>query len=652
MVEVTAEWALRGKTGSDRGYRLLGYSDGIIGPRNFEEVLTRFSPGTLEDLPQVTVSFLRSDLQDRHYLAIAIHQLADEGQYDADGRRIVLTRYFCVPFSELAAGAVSYTTLHETFQAVALPAKSRAPMRLALPPRRALFAPDDELAARTAALLLTGNPVCILDADRVSLTDRLVFIDSVMSLLPYGMRSRMSASTWTSSTYQGHKFRLFFSNAPRQINEQDHVVIWGHPERSPGPAPDGYAAAYLAWLENRVQAPLARLAGQTDQLGFGQQDIMKMLTMAGISGAQPGYAAPAGDPDTARPGLWFSAQPGDAQSVEHLLVSSAGQIRTGNTHELKSTIARLRNLIADPAICHEQNRLRYRELAAQHQLLRLGLQTGRLEASFYDVVLRLAFDTPLSYRGYCQVEDCLGDPPGRPPHRPLLEAISRAGMDGLRVHVIVLWSLDFSKLKQWLRSNPVDIRQLIAIIADEWPRPHHARLVCEATLRFLRDLSGRYDPAFIRPALIEHGFLAPALHRRHPEDPEYQVRVLTGFLQATFGARLDRDTAAQILSGTGKAPTAALLAAVLLMLAQPADGRQTGQEFLRGLLTYSGFAADTRWHLSQLIFNGEQPPPRLAIEPPKPALGQPNDFYGERATKKLSWREKRSVHRMNQDGQV
>ena len=105
------------------------------------------------------------------------------------------------------------------------------------PTRRALFAPDDELAARTAALLLTGNPVCILDADRVSLTDRLEFIDSVMSLLPYGMWSRMSASTWTSSTYQGHKFRLFFSNAPRQINEQDHVVIWGHPERSPGRLP-------------------------------------------------------------------------------------------------------------------------------------------------------------------------------------------------------------------------------------------------------------------------------------------------------------------------------------------------------------------------------------------------------------------------------
>ena len=71
--------------------------------------------------------------------------------------------------------------------------------------------------------------MCIIDANAVDMHDRLRLIDGVMGLLPYGLRSRMSASTWTTSTHQRHKFRLFFSNSPRvsfDSKERDHVLSW------------------------------------------------------------------------------------------------------------------------------------------------------------------------------------------------------------------------------------------------------------------------------------------------------------------------------------------------------------------------------------------------------------------------------------------
>jgi hypothetical protein len=60
-------------------------------------------------------------------------------------------------------------------------------------------------AMRTAALVLTRRPVCVLGAREASVDDRLQFIDTVMAMLPYGIRTRMSAATWTRATFRGHK---------------------------------------------------------------------------------------------------------------------------------------------------------------------------------------------------------------------------------------------------------------------------------------------------------------------------------------------------------------------------------------------------------------------------------------------------------------
>lgn len=601
-VLVTADWAQHGKTPNDRGYRLLNWSDGTVGRQNFEEALTRYSPGTLDDLPQVTVSYLPAQQRDLNYLAIAIHHFPEDDRYDVDGRKIVFTNYFCMPYRQLAAAAVSYQAMYETFRAIRLPADGYVQITAELPITEPRVPADDELALRVAALLLTGDPVCILDANRTNVTDRLRFIDSVMSLLPYGMRSRMSASTWTSSTYRGHRFRLFFSNAPRETDDQDRVVIWGQPERSPITRAEGHAYDYLAWLRDRVQQPVARLAEQTDEQGFRTKEVLQMLELLGITDNHPGLDYSADRQDLLHSARGPAAHPGQEPAAPDILASCADEIGSGHVRGLKSNIAWLRNYLSHAGPLVEQERKQCREVIRRHELLRPGLSVGdKLEAAFYDILLRAAFGVPLSYDAYCQLEDCLGNTPSEPPHRPLLEVIDRGCPRDPRVLSLVLWYLGGGKLSQWFRSGQLDVRQLIAMLADAWPRVHHARIACEVVLRYLGDMQGHYEPRMLLPALQDCGYLAPALQLRHPDEPQYQVNVLSGFLQAVYGGRLDRHVATDILGGGSKPPTTALLAATLLMLADKGDAGLVGREFLRGVLSFTDFDVSTQTYLARLM---------------------------------------------------
>lgn len=65
-VPVSAEWALWGTGGRGPGYRLLQCSARAIARQSFEEVLARYSPGTLEILPQVTISWFSDSNVDRN----------------------------------------------------------------------------------------------------------------------------------------------------------------------------------------------------------------------------------------------------------------------------------------------------------------------------------------------------------------------------------------------------------------------------------------------------------------------------------------------------------------------------------------------------------------------------------------------------------
>ena len=228
---VPVEWAWRGKMQVDAGYRILSCSTGMLSEKNFNEIFDRFSPGTLEALPQVTVSYVLAE-SGRRYLGMAFYEPAIGG-FDRFGRDVTFTRYFCLPYQEVAAGAVSYLGMFDALKDRRLPDTNAAPFEVEFAGGEPGIPDDATRALEVAELLLTGNPVCIVEAGKTSPRERLAFIDAVMSLLPYGLRAEMAAATWTSPVYRGHKFRLFFSEAPRKQPETglgDHLVAW-MPER-------------------------------------------------------------------------------------------------------------------------------------------------------------------------------------------------------------------------------------------------------------------------------------------------------------------------------------------------------------------------------------------------------------------------------------
>jgi hypothetical protein len=268
-VQVTAEWALWGKEPRDVEYRLLRSSSGPFSARNFEELITRYSPGTLDALPQVSIAWGTSSRDT--YLAMIIHRAPRQGLYDASGRKVVLTYCFCVPFRELAAGPVSYRAMYDAFRQQQLPAADEAGIKVSLP---VMSLPDQDrgMPMLAASLLLTNLPVCILGADRVDLATRLAFIDSVMALLPYSMRATLSASTWTNSIFEEHKFRLFFTSAEREA--KDHVLSW-NPGRVVPVSHEG--DGYLHWISTDTRSKMDLLATRTGPHDFRALDVGQMV---------------------------------------------------------------------------------------------------------------------------------------------------------------------------------------------------------------------------------------------------------------------------------------------------------------------------------------------------------------------------------------
>jgi hypothetical protein len=296
---VDVQWALYGKDAGASGDRVLACSTGDLAMVNFADAISRFQLGALHRLPQVSVSYAQPVKPGSGYLALAIHKPADDGQValDEDGRPVTYTNYFCLPYGPLAAGGVTYQAVHEAVRDLRLPAADGATLRVTIAARPWPPPVIDPLALRVAALLLTGRSVCVLRAQHVPVAGRLGFIDTVMSLLPYGFRAKMTAATWTRATYRDHRFRLFFSDAPRGSERRDHVVSWDHPETAVITPQDGVAHEYLTWLEETLIEPMARLNRLTEARGFGDAPVRNAVSLV-TKPAAKAVTEPATQPPT------------------------------------------------------------------------------------------------------------------------------------------------------------------------------------------------------------------------------------------------------------------------------------------------------------------------------------------------------------------
>jgi len=618
-IAVPVQWAWQGKAPDDRGYRLLACSTGNISAGNFEEILDRFAPGTLDKLPQVTVSYVPGG-DSAEYLSIAFHEEA-AGGLDRLGRDVTFTRFFCVPYSQVAPGAVSYLAMYQAFERIRLPDTAAPPFTIELS-RPATAIPGSVMRALPVTeLLLTGNPVCIVGAESTSMAERLAYIDTVMSLLPYGMRAEMAAATWTSSTYRLHKFRLFFSEAPRRAAEsspEDHVVRW-RPDamaitRAPETrVPKEYGDEYRQWLQPLLEGPsiTTELAQDTTARAFKTADIDQMLD--GIQAKQQKH---------------FWNRP--SKRRENAMKNDEAPIRMapsqGSRHErmapydpvealIEGIATSLNNPAGDPRALGayldglrrqlglgapgDESRERYQARIAHHALLRDDLPIARdKKVGFYKVLLRVAFGETIGYAEYCTIERMLHD---ETPDRSLLQAIDEMlGADqnaDLRTLFIVRSSL---KKGKHLKSE-FDPAQLLGIATDLQLQEGHARLIWDATVTALKEARAADLERVILPFLRERRFLALELQARAPMDLTFQVSTLVDLLTAVYRDRAGYAFLDVFAGSSQHYPTLALLLAVCQLTAY-VDGTTMVVNFMCGLADSPTVPDDARLALTRFGF--------------------------------------------------
>jgi hypothetical protein len=636
-VSESAEWALQGKGPEGEGYRILSCSTGHLSRANFEDAVGRFSMGVLDELPQVSLSYLQpaAERPGAGYLALAIDWNATDGQRYANGaqprdelgRKTTFTSYFCLPYRSLAVKAATYHDMYRAFRAVTLPLSDGPPQPVTVSTSAQPTTAIDGLAMCVAPLLLTGTPVCVLGAEGTRMEERLRFIDTVMGLLPYGFRSRMTAATWTRSTYREHRFRLFFSNASR-TDQDDHVVTWGEPEliRLPRQVRD-----YFDWLEDKV-APLTRLTELSElnsDLKFDRTALTKALELVDLRARRrlPAKVKPLPLPGRARahepeqPQTVLEQLPGQVpltavDEISDALRECAEYVRDQNLPRLRSTTSWLAKRaetdfelqqrakadakLKEQAEALESRRERYRELIKEYGLLQPhGL--GSREKDLHAALLAVAFGRPLTYAGFCQVEDCLDEFP----HLPLLYVIKDGEM-AFEAKAIVMFltkERNEKELNKWYISGEIDPSVLIQWLARDWNRPHHARVVCDLTLDYLHKVPNGYDRGQLRTALRQHGFLAHTLHLRHPGKEQYQIYVLYELIRAAYGnfAVSSRHGIDEILTKTAHPPTPALLAALLMNLSNVGDIQHAQEAYIRGSLTLMETHPTTQRKLNALV---------------------------------------------------
>lgn len=534
---VSVEWALYDSTPGREQPRLLGYSTGRLGEQNFIDAISRIQLGTTPAPAQVVVSTLKGEnREDGRYLALAIHEYAPGGKAGQPGQRAEQTRYFCVSYGRLAAAGIGYQAMYQALHATPLRRHAGPPLPVSVEAPGLLIPEITPLAAEVAALLLTGSPVCVLGADAVSVPDRLAFIDTVMALLPYGLRSTMTAATWIHPV-KDLSFKLFFTSERRTRHPGDHVVTWGaKASRAAIPAEPGYARGYYDWLTETVGRLTTGLSGITSPVGFGRRDLVaRALRQAGVPSDKLG-------PDLAE-------ADDEKDPTEAILLECVDELGARDETALLDKLVALR-VYAEHTKARPEDQNHYQRILTKYELLHPGLAAGRVEPEFYYALLRLAFGVPLTYEAYGRLEECLAaqsapaDPQAAIPrlHPALLAAVNRAlrtdqdnGNADARVAAVVAAALSEAERDGWSFAGLLDPARLIELLAEPWDRPRHAALVLDVTVNRLTAAMRDRTSATAKRALTalgNHGYLAPALKQRHPKALQTQISGLDALFDA------------------------------------------------------------------------------------------------------------------------
>ncbi len=251
MVRAEVGWALRA---SHDEYTVLSSGGPVPGSGDLAGVLSGLTSGAgREDVPsRVTFGGVHDGHQ--YHLGLVIQEWSRE--IDADGRPLSVSRYFALPYPVLSGGRATYLGLYHALRATELP-ESGGTVRIepsGAPAEEQVLALERfgfGRVAPVAALLLDGS-VTVTNADELPLDERLAFFDAVATLLPYGIRTWLTASTRHDDG--GERIALAFS---QQCRPGTVEADWRAPCLPPGSA---HAAEYLKRLfEAAEKYPLTEL---------------------------------------------------------------------------------------------------------------------------------------------------------------------------------------------------------------------------------------------------------------------------------------------------------------------------------------------------------------------------------------------------------
>ncbi|QXJ21211.1 hypothetical protein AGRA3207_002043 [Actinomadura graeca] len=328
MVTIEMEWALWSeRPGARDDYTVLSCSEGQLRPAHFKKIITRFSPGTAEaqwGLPRVTV--VAVDVAQRPHIGMAIQARSD--QHDGTGRRIAPTRFFLFPYEALDGNPVSYHALYSSLIGLPLPeAGDSRLLRVEVPGFDAsVVAEDLELLGAdstfAAAHLLHMERLCVTGAEQATTDERLRYLDAAVSLLPYGYRAKITATTWANSATR-HNLRMVFS---RRANDPGTVEVpWEGPTAAP---PASAFASRLKEMLGRFPHPqvIGLLAGHTAPRAFddphGASDTLHTIE----DRLQRDHALSSGDPAPSDLRRWLDEEDlsdGDAARILRKLLPVA-----------------------------------------------------------------------------------------------------------------------------------------------------------------------------------------------------------------------------------------------------------------------------------------------------------------------------------------
>ncbi|WP_329085004.1 hypothetical protein [Streptosporangium sp. NBC_01469] len=541
-VQLPFEWAVGGKLpGSGDDYRILACSQGLLSRDDFEEIRTVYTIGTPETLPQVMIAWVGSG--DDAHLVLAIQTWSDEE--DRRHRKIARTRYFCVPYARIAQSPrpVSYEDLYHALKGCPLPMDGQLVVHVPMLDSGAVAAKVNGMAMNTAALLMTGQHVCVLGGEAVPMVERLRFLDTVAALLPYGMRARLAVSTWASSTAE-HKIRLAFT---QHVPARTYPITWGQPAEIPAHEEDAYR--YLALLgRHDPDAKLVDwLAARTEPLTFGRNGKSRALDL--LRGFNPSSVPALMPPPT-------SARPLAQESLEGLLTECADVLERGGTAEIRDVLGRLDAIVTSRGqLISDDERARYQKIIRDRRLLlpKDGLPE-ELETLLHEVVRMAGHGVAATPAQPGQTTREVVQPA-----RVSATAIVRHPPPDPVASMKAAYQRGREELEATLR--PLQTRELVAMAAR---RPPDMRVVQIVRDELVRRGGGRDEDPEIAEALREYGYLTDVIGALHPAGDRAQFDVLRDLLRAAYGPELHPKEFEEVFLSSGGRSGVLAAAAVTL----------------------------------------------------------------------------------------